>query len=310
MNPSSIVTNALAAQFKDEKYFGQGGERTHVWASRWRPCARWMALDLMHPEDRDEIDEDGCARMAWGDAFETEIRARLERAGRLSDPPFTVEAAQEHFNLRDRSGRVILTGKIDGKLRISDPFESLPFEIKRGETVKRCRTIEDMLSSFWSRVYVYQMLAYLFGMGSPVGIMILDTGAVPRILEIRLEEHLDKAEDFMQAAERAVDCKLEGKPLPDFSENPEDCQRCEHRGKSCAPPWFSGEGPFVSKSPELIELVSIVGDEDKAEAAKRYGKARRRILDMTRGKDLVIIGDRTITGRKAGNGWRMTIEKG
>lgn len=306
VSPAEIVSAALAAELEAEISWGGGGERTHCWASQWQPCARAMALDLLFPEDSAPPDADGCARMAQGNDFETRWRARLELAGQRASPRFTVEGAQERFRLCHReTGDVVLTGKIDGKIRFEDRTR-YPFETKRGKSYERCRTIEDLLAGQWSEKAVYQILVYLLGMGERHGLLILDTGGLPVLIEVDLEEHLDKAEAFWAAAERAVECKA-GAPLPDFAENPEWCRSCDHRGRSCAPPWYSGDGPKITAAPDLVAAVEDCLEHKNA--ADIYRRQWERLKTICRDEELVIIGDYTIAGRPHGRGWKIEIQE-
>lgn len=314
MTPEEIVSTvdaALRKVFSDEKSFGRGGERTHTWASGWRPCSRAMALDLLHPEDA-EFDEQSYARMAFGDVFEVAVRTRLEQGGLYPGSRFTVQAQQERFQLRgqagagEAAGQVVITGKIDGKVRF-EGGPAVPFECKAGESVKRIHDLEGLLRSPWASRYLYQLLVYLLGTGSPLGLFVLHSGAIPTLIPVLLEEHLDRAEQFLSAAETAWRCKHVGAPLPLFTSNPEHCLRCDHRGKSCAPPWYSGEGPYVSDSEELAEMVETVLEHD--EAAKAHASAKKRLGDLCRGKELVLIKEHTLVGRPWGKGWRTEIQK-
>lgn len=306
---AAMIAAALERHFVAEKDFGRGGERTHTWASGWQPCGRAMALDLTHPEDR-SIDASGYARMAFGDVYEVAIRTRLETAGANSSPPFTVEAQQEHFVLRGSegsgiaAGKPVITGKIDGKIRFHDG-RRLPFECKAGEIAKRIRNLDDMLRSPWASRWVYQHLSYLLGTAEPEGLFVLGTGGLPTLIPIVLDEHLEKAEAFYQSAEQAYRVKHGGEKLPDFSGNPEHCMRCDHRGKSCSPPWYSGEGPWISTDPELETVVETVAKN--AAAAAEHVKAKKRVADLCRGKELVLIGKHTLTGRPWGKGWKTEI---
>jgi len=305
---AELVTAALEAEFLDEIRFGSGGERPHTWASQWKLCGRAMALDLLHPEDRREVDAGACARMAWGNEFEIGVRTRLERAGRRSDPRFCVEGSQEHFRLhhRDDPSRVVLTGKIDGKIRIER--DATPFEIKRGQSYRGCRTVADLLAGRWSASSVYQLLAYLLGMELPEGLLVVDSGDVPTLIPVLLDDHLDEAEAFWAAAETASECKHDGADLPDFSPNPEHCTGCDHRGKSCSPPWHNGEGPYITNDPDLVASIeTVIGTKA---AAKEHAREWERIKSLCRGKELVLIGSNTVTGKPSARGWKLTVESG
>ena len=157
---------------------------------------------------------------------------------------------------------------------------------------------------FHSR-YVYQLLAYLYGNGAPLGLFILHSGGLPVIVPVVLEDHLDRMESFLSSAEAAFRAK-KGEPLPVHTQNPEHCLRCDHKGKTCNPQWFESEGPWVSNDSELEAAVGeMVAHKD---AAKKHAAAKSRIGTICRNKALVLIGDHTITGRPWGKGWRTEVQ--
>lgn len=276
-------------------------ERTYSWASGWRDCARAMALDLLHPEDS-TFAEDSLERMRDGDEYEASAVAHLIRAGRLSDPPFAVEHQQERFILQDRADRVVITGKIDGQLRFPslESYErpaAVPFEIKSGVSVQHCQTLDDMLRGHWTRGMVYQMLAYLFGLGLPRGVLILNRPGFPRFIDIELDDRgLEMAERFIQRATLAVDVKQGIDQLPGFTEDQTLCGKCDHRGKSCAPPIDSGEGLAYLGGERFSEAARDM--VENAEAAQKHARAKRVLAGATRGNRLVSIGgDFIATGK-------------
>ena len=100
-----------ARQYNDEI-----DARDYVYASARRRCLRRMVLEATHPSYFPEPEIDARARFIRGDQREIDLRQALERVGQLCIPSFTVVGQQERVFIRDRAGRVIIRGKIDGKV--------------------------------------------------------------------------------------------------------------------------------------------------------------------------------------------------
>ena len=108
----------------------EGTTYQNTWASGHRDCGRAMALDLTHPHERDPFTLDQMERMAEGDEMELAVTARLIQVGQRCIPPFQVTDLQKAFQIKGRSGRTIISGKIDGRLTFRG-LGSLVFDVKR-----------------------------------------------------------------------------------------------------------------------------------------------------------------------------------
>src|SRR3990172_7071748 len=145
----------------------------NVWASRRRACTRASALDMLHPEDDDSFGPASLERFAQGEEAESAIMARLNRIGPFFDPPFKVVEQQFRFDVKDRDGIVLFSGKMDGRIRFGNESARIPVEVKSGRTYDGCRTVEDLARGVWSRSAVDQLLAYLLGASEPWGFILV-----------------------------------------------------------------------------------------------------------------------------------------
>jgi hypothetical protein len=250
--------------------------RQNVWASQYRVCDRRMVYDLLGAP-RLPLDADVYARMRRGQDRERDLLIDLQRVGRFADPQFEVIGQQEHFTLKDRKGRIAISGKVDARLELNGT--RAPMEVKTWSpyVVDRLETFEDVFRNPWTRTGGFQLLAYLFGAGQPFGFLLLDRAGLPRVLPVELEPHLDKMEEFLARAERALDHRAAG-TLPDFLEaDADECRRCDYYGHTCQPP-LAADVAQVLTDPEL-------------EAAL----ARRE--ELKAGIEQAIIGPFSITGK-------------
>jgi hypothetical protein len=287
---AASVGAAWSAWTRHQKDRGSSGRRGHVWASGWRPCRRAMALDLMHPEDR-SFSEESLERFYDGDDWEANTTARLIHAGRLCDPPFVVERAQERFEIKSRRGDVIITGKLDGVVRFPQSSRTVPFECKGGVSVHYIKTLEDFELSPWTRPMPRQLLAYMLAMGLEDGLFVLNRPGKPHFLPVTLREDrcLEMAEEFLQAAEVACDvAAIDGAAMPDYYPLPSECRRCDHRGKSCTPPFDAGQGLVILDDARLVRLAEI--RERHAESAREWRTADKVLKDELHGTELVHLG--------------------
>src|SRR4029079_14694427 len=89
-------------------------------------CERRMVYDLTCPDQQPPFDATVLARFRRGDDRERDLLADLQRIGRDAEPAFEVANQQERFELKDRQGRIAITGKVDARLQVaghSPPLE-------------------------------------------------------------------------------------------------------------------------------------------------------------------------------------------
>lgn len=251
-------------------------KRNNVYATGYKECTRQMVLDMTHSDTLPGFDADTLARFRRGNDRERDMMADLKKVGRNCEPSFEVAGEQERFELRDKKGRVVITGKIDGRLVFRDyknlaflhGQRSTPIEAKawNANLVAQIQTYEDLFKSRWTKSGAYQILCYIFAENVPLGFFLLDRSGLPALVSVELYPHLDKMERFLEKAEIAMDHKEAG-TLPDFIQDKEECKYCPHFGRNCNPPMSFGEGAQVFTDPEVIEK------------AERFNALERKMTD-------------------------------
>jgi hypothetical protein len=273
--------------------YGPRPKREYVWASSRRTCVRQMALDLSNPEDEEMPDPAGLERMTRGSEREMAVVARLMQIGPRCDPPFEVIEGQRRFEIKDRDGALLMTGRIDGRIKIGG--RRPVFEVKSGRSFERATCLEDLDRGTWTRHTVDQILAYLYDAEEEEGLLILETAGLPTFLPVYLEPNLGRVESFLQDARVAIEAAKGNCPLPDYISTPDDCRRCPHLGKSCMPQIDYGAGAKVIVD-EVLEAAAKMR-EVAATAAKSYRDADALLKRRLRGVTCAILGDFTVTGK-------------
>lgn len=267
---------------------------SYVYASAWRACTRRMVLDMTSCDKLPAWDAEALANFRRGEDRERDLLADLARIGRNAPVAFQVVGQQERFELRDRKGRVCIVGKRDAEILFADGTRA-PLEVKSWSpnTVARIHTFADCFSSPWTRSGAYQLLAYLYGFGRPLGFLLLDRNGLPLPLAVELEPHLEEMEDFMTRAEMALDHAADGS-LPDFHRDPEECQRCPFMGAVCNPD-LEYSAAQVLADPELAGIL-----ERRAElepAAKEFKALDQQAKDRLENIEMGICGNFLIEGK-------------
>jgi hypothetical protein len=257
-----------------------------------------MALDLLYPWEAEEFSLDSMARLLRGEARERAIVADLYRIGERSNPRFEPREQQSTVEIRDRDGVLLIRGRLEGLLDFQGGSRKrVVFEVKSGMLVERAKTLEDLDRNIWSRAYVDQVLVYALVKGFDA-LFILDRPGMPNLIELPLEQHLARAEGFLQDARAAVDARFGRAELPPMTENRSVCQKCPHLGKSCHPAMDFGPG------------VHFVDDEQLVEAAERYlateaaanewERAKKQLAEKLRGAETAILDGRFLFRGKFG----------
>src|SRR6185369_16601856 len=114
-------------------------------------------------------------------------------------------------------------------------------------------------------------------------------------IRVDLEEHLARAEAFLQEARAAVDARFGDGPLAPFIDNPGLCRRCDHFGKSCSPPLDFGAGARMIADERLIQLGETC--EKTKEAHDRYARAWKELTKAVRGVELGVMGPFQLEGK-------------
>jgi hypothetical protein len=276
----------------------RGSQREYVYASAWRACTRAMALEMLEPDKLPEFSADTLANFRRGKDRERDLLADFTRAGRNSDPAFEVIGREERFTLNDHKGRVVIVGKVDAQLKIGRV--AAPMEVKswNPNLVARIETFEDLFANRWTRSGAHQILAYMLAKEEPLGFFLLDRNGLPLLLEVELEKHLHRIEDFLHRAELALDARttvIAGKPaLPPFINDASECKYCGFYGSVCNPPSFSAGAELIVDE-EWIQKVERYADIQAI--GEEFEGLDKSIKKKFRGIDLAIVGSVLLEGK-------------
>jgi hypothetical protein len=252
--------------------------RNYVYASGIKPCARRMALDMQATEER--VDAEGAARMMRGTERETDVIRLLEDAGKWADPRFRVVQGELPVKIKGRDGSPLLSGRLDGRLMVEGMAGKPPFEVKSGRVAERCFRYEDFARSPWGWSYPRQLLVYLLSTGEEFGYLVLDTGGLPRLVPVVLEDHLDDAEEALRLSEEAVAAVKAGE-LPPFVRDIKICKSCPFYMGACSPPVDYGEGFGIITDERVIEALEVRART--SDAAGQYDKADKEVKAILKG---------------------------
>lgn len=295
----AVSTEAIAAAWAKhvEAEHRRGGsfKRKHIYASSRRKCLRRSVLEATEPESFPEFDAEARARMLRGSQRERDIMIDLMRVGRHCEPRFDVEGSQERIEIKDRKGRVIITGKIDGFIHWGDSRAKWPAEVKTWApmTTDRIHRFADLFDNKWTWSGAFQLLAYLYAKNEPRGILILDRPGIPKLIEVELEPYLAAMEAFLRDAETAVN-HIEVGTLPDFINDVSECRTCPAFGAACNPP-TSYAGARVLTDPEFIRILERRHElEAAADEFDHLDKEAKKIL---RGVESAIAGPFVVSGK-------------
>lgn len=264
-----------------------------VYASQWRACDRRMVLDLVEGDKLPPWDAETLARFERGRDRERDLLATLTRVGRDAEPPFQVIGQQERFELKDRKGRIAITGKVDARLEVNGARAPLECKAWHPNLVAKIEQYSDLFNNPWTRSGGYQLLAYLYGAGEPMGFLLLDRSGLPRLLPVELDVHLDRVEEFLTRAEQALDHRDAG-TLPACITDAAECGRCSWYGAVCQPPTRS-EGAVVLTDPELEAALERRHELDTA--TTEYDALDKQIKARLRGVESGICGHFAISGK-------------
>ncbi len=282
---------------ESEERRGPQGQRQYLYASSWSACTRQLALDMLRPDIKPPFRADTLANFRRGNDRARDIKADMTRVGRSADPQFDVVGAEERFEVRDRKGRVIIVGKVDFRLAFSGSKSKPPVETKswHPNLIQGVKQFSDLFGNRWTRKGAFQLLTYMYATNEPMGFMLLDRPGIPRPLEVKLYDHLDKVEDFLQRAEVAMDAReaivgasvafpppiIDGF-MPPFTDDPAECRVCSFFGSACQPP-MKFEGASIITDESLLAAIEQHDalDEPRKEYKDLHEQLAETLATMT-----------------------------
>lgn len=278
--------------------------RNNPTASSLSECAREMVLSILFWQQVPPFDTYVKARLEEGQRQENYVLQELLGLG------FTItENNPPPFEIKDRKGRLIMRGKIDGKCLWKD--RRVPFEVKsmNSNVFAGVNTMQDFYKYFWMKRYVLQMMSYLYANDEQEGVFIIvDMQGHWKVIELSLD--MEIMEGILQLCERVVDsvqrCREESvvfgstgtdsKELPPYHADLSVCRRCKINNILCFPPMNFGAGAQVIDDIELIESLKRRGELQ--ELSKEYDSLDKKIKERLKDVPLAIAGDYQIIGEE------------
>ncbi len=308
MSAAELQPNDFTAQqFADninsawERYIQQEERQTpsrrqYTYAGSYEPCDRKLVLLMTDGEKVIPFPTETLARFKRGKDRERNMIIDLTRVGQFANPKFEVVGQQERFELRDHKGRVAIVGKVDLRIDYGRNQPSIPTECKDWDVhlTDRIKTFSDVFENPWTKKGGYQLLTYMYAAGEKYGFLLLPRPGLPKLLPVELLPNLDRVEEFLMKAERALDHKEAG-TLPDYIQDASECKRCPFMGSTCNPPIMSGEGAQIITDPVIEQMLERHHElEDAADECERLDKKLKAAL---RGVEIGVAGKFFIEGK-------------
>ena len=260
--------------------------RSNPIASDLGECAREYVLAMTSWQDRLAFPPELIARFARGRLIEDATLRELSALG------ITVRAERRPFEIKDKRGRVVLRGRVDGFVEWERT--QYPMEIKsvNPNLFRGLRTVDDLRRSPFMARWPRQLWAYCYAHDEEAAFFLLDDCLGHwRLIPVALD--YGEMEAILQRCEAAVEHRDAG-TLPEYHPDPDVCRRCWAYGRACFPP-AARPGYLATDDPEL---------EAKLErwAALRAGRDEWEDLDeeikaAVKGKDGLVIGRWLVTGK-------------
>jgi len=262
-------------------------------------CEREIYYQIVNWKDRPAPEPELQARFEEGVEQHQRIRKELLEDG------FDVVEAEQPFEIKGRNGKVIITGHIDGKIRMQGV--RLPFEAKslNPNLFAQINAIEDFNKYIWARKFPRQMQTYEFGENEEEGIYILsDCLGHRKNFAVNLD--YEETEKILQRCEYVMDCVEKNTPPP-FHKDYSVCRGCWALGRICAPDIKIKPGVEILDDPEIeIELKrreELKALRDEYEALDKHAK------DYFKNRPEVVVGDFHITGKEVVKHLKATEER-
>lgn len=271
-------------------------------ASNLPDCERALALGLLAWNERPHPGPAAVERMMSGRGMERTILQDMRDEG------WIVVQEQVPFQIRDKKGRVILSGRSEGKIQPDERNHRalVSFEIKDTSqyVFERIETEDDLRVDQWTRKWWRQCQAYMLAHNEEWMLLFI----THRRRRKHLIVHLDfaAAEEILRRAEQTIDLQelLRGHPVEDLSRElteleiafapMKECSRCDFYQRVCFPPTVGvGEAKYED-IPELeAELSRYAAIQ---QVGKEYESLHRKFTNEKMRGRTIVAGNYVLTG--------------
>jgi len=242
-----------------------------------------------------------------GDLQEGKVTKDLAEAG------WEIIQAQSPFELKGRSGEVLCSGHLDGKIMFNVKDEDgkeiilpVPIEIKSAHPniYSSIHTLEDFKKKPWLTAYLGQIQMYMLGNNIDTALFIFKNKSSGMIKQIPVELDLELAEACLRTCEE-INKHVANKTIPDRVDDRDTCKNCAFN-HICLPDQDFGVEIEIGDDPSFeAKLDTYFKDETIAkENAKLYKDIIQPRIKATAKDGVVnmVLGKYHITGKTAKNG--------
>lgn len=258
--------------------------RSNPIASDISDCVRETVLGITNWQDRPDFPVEAVERMERGNQIENMALRELMELG------YSVRVDMQAFELKDKKGRIINRGKIDGFIGVGRKNIALECKSMTPNVYSRINSQEDFDEYAFFRKYPRQLQAYLLANNLEEGMWLIDDCLGHwKLIPCRLD--YERAEKILQHVEAAVEHIANG-TLPDYHYDPAYCLKCWAFKRVCTPPFFGGEGMKMINDPEFAD--KLARREALDQAATEYDHLDKEIKETL--KEAMKNGDNWIIG--------------
>lgn len=228
-------------------------------------CDRYMIHSLLDWDKRELHDAGLQAIFDAGNKEEENVKNRIGYELGLE----FIET-QSPFEIKNKAGEVIASGKIDGKILWNG--KAVPVEIKsmNENSFNQINSLDDFKKKPLYRKYLRQMQLYLYGNSQEAGLFILSNFRTEKLILVELD--YGECEYILSRLERLWDMKKKG-IYPDPEYRPELCDRCPF-SHICLTDVSNKPADFINN--ELLE-EKLSRREELAIAKKEYDELDEEI---------------------------------
>lgn len=242
-------------------------------------CDRQMVYSVLDWKSRPGPGPDLQARFEAGKEFEKTVTRELIDLG------FDFQQSQMPVEIKNRSGEIIATGRIDGFIRFDGV--RVPVEIKSMAPAifQGIKSVEDFQRKPWLRKYTRQLMMYMFGNNCEHGLFIVgDMLGHWKMLTLALD--YGEAESILQRLERVHDA-IKAKKYPDrIVYDQSICGKCPFAAM-CLQDIVSTETAIID-SPETEAMIDR--HEELKPLAKEYDEIHDNIKASFKAEKTIIGG--------------------
>jgi len=270
--------------------------RNNPIASDIGECCREMVLSILHWEERALPSPELKARFERGSLVEDTVLRELSSLG------ISVRVERQPFEIRDKKGRLVLRGKVDGFVKWETA--EYPMEVKSLDpnVFRQVDSVEDFQRWIWASKYPRQIQAYLYANNLEEGFFLLDD-CMGHWKLIPMGLDYAEMEKILQRCERAVEAVENYRSgvgdltrfLPEYHKDPAVCRRCWAFGRVCTPP-VDYHGLLMLTDPEFEESLNRRGELQASH--KEYESLDKAIRERVKGKDGLVVGAWLIQGKE------------